>query len=300
MGPVPRRAAAAVGALSMDSKGPTVLTLVPDTVQAEPPGRFLLRRWRWLLWSEWFAHSHLVLLTLVSWLAVVWAVPLFAHPLWVLAPGVLFSVVAGPAFGGVDVIHGVEEFSFAFPITRSERFLSRLLLGGFLTVFISGAGVFLLEDRLADVVVRAFISAGLTPGEVNPSVILYSLVIGFPFTVFALGFSVAALATGRTLAFTSWIWGLLGALAILRLAVQWEEQRYDRLSGRIAVPMLVCAGLGSLATAWRLDLRKEAGAGVAPLRIPRSWWGWMLAIIAAATGIALLVYWLAVNFARVF
>jgi hypothetical protein len=64
--------------------------------------------------------------------------------------------------------------------------------------------------------------------------------------------------------------------------------------------LLVCAGVGSLATAWRLYLRKEAGAGVAPLRIPRSWWGWMLAIIAAATGIALLVYWLAVNFARVF
>jgi hypothetical protein len=280
--------------------GEPVLTLVPEIPAGSSRPFPAWRRWSGLIWSEWFTHSHLILLTLAAWLGVVWAVPLFAHPLWVLTPGLLFSVIAGPAFGGVDVIHGVEEFSFAFPITRSERFLSRLLLGGGLTVFISVAGVFLLEDRLADVVVRAFISAGLTPGEINPSLILYSLVIGFPFTVFALGFSVAALSTGRTLAFTSWLWGVLGALAILRFAVQWEEQRYDRLSGRIAVPLLVSAGAASLGFAWRLYCRKEAGAGVAPLRIPRSWWGWMLAILAATAGIALLVYWLAVNFARVF
>lgn len=279
------------------------LTLVRDEPVAAiplPSWRRRLRRWRGLLWAEWFAHAHLILLTLVAWLGTVWAVPFFVHPLWVLTPGILFSLVAGPAFGGVDVIHGVEEFSFAFPVTRSERFLSRLLLGGGLTVFISGAGVFLLEDRLADVVVRAFLSAGITLGEVNPSFLLYSLVIGFPFTVFALGFSVAALATGRTLAFTAWLWGLLGALALMRVAVHWEEQSFNRLNGAWSVPLLIGSSIGSLWVAGRLFRRKEAGAGVAPLRIPRSWWGWMLALFGAAAGIGVLVYWFAVSAARVF
>lgn len=272
----------------------------PSPMGTIPPWMRRLRRWRGLLWAEWFAHAHLILLTLVAWLGTVWAVPLLVHPLWVLTPGVLFSLVAGPAFGGVDVIHGVEEFSFAFPVTRSERFLSRLLLGGGLTVFISGAGVFLLEDRLADVVVRAFLSAGIPLGEADPSFLLYSLVIGFPFTVFALGFSVAALATGRTLAFTAWLWGLLGALALMRFAVHWEEQSFSRLNGAWSVPLLVAASLGSLWVAGRLFRRKEAGAGVAPLRIPRSWWGWMLAIVGAAAGIGVLTYWFVVSAARVF
>jgi hypothetical protein len=279
------------------------LTLVPDE-EVSPgrpePGWPRLRRWHGLLWAEWFAHAHLILLTLLVWLGTVWAVPMLAHPLWVLTPGILFALVAGPAFGGVDVIHGVEEFTFAYPVTRTERFLSRLALGGGLTVFISGAGVYLLEDRLADVVVRAFLSAGITLGDVNPSMLLYSLMIGFPFTVFALGFSVALLSTGRTLAFTSWLWGLLGALALMRLAVQWEEQRFERLNGHLSVPLLAGCSVGSLWIAWRLYRRKEAGAGVAPLRIPRSWWGWMLAILGAAAGIGVLIYWFAVSAARVF
>lgn len=275
-----------------------VFEIVRDEPATAAPRRSRWQRWRGLLWSEWFAHAHLLAFTLFGWLAAVWIVPLFAHPLWVLAPGLLFAVIAGPAFGGVDVIHGVEEFSFAFPVTRSERFITRLALGGFLSVSISAAGVFILENRLADVVARAFISTGLTPVEVNPSTLLYSLVIGFPFAVFALGFSVATLATGRTLAFTSWLWGVLGALSMLRISVHWEEQRYERLNGKFAVPLLIVAGLLSLAVAWRLYLRKEAGAGVAPLRVPRSWWGWMIALLGAATGIALLGYWLAVNFAR--
>lgn len=275
-----------------------VFEIVRDEAAAPARRRTRWQRWRRLVWSEWFAHAHLLVFALLGWLAVVWTVPLFAHPLWVLAPGILFSVIAGPAFGGADVIHGVEEFSFAFPVTRSERFLARLALGGVLSVFFSVAGVFILENRLADVVARAFLSTGLTPIEVNPSTLLYSLVVGFPFAVFALGFSVAALATSRTLAFTSWLWGVLGALSMLRVAVQWEEQRFDRLNGHFSVPMLVTAGVISLAVAWRLYLRKEAGAGVAPLRIPKSWWGWMIALLGAATGIALLGYWLAVNFAK--
>ena len=264
------------------------------------PNFALYHRWLRLLWSEWFAHSHLILFTLSGWLAVVWAVPFFAHPLWVLTPSLLISVIAGPSFGGADVIHGVEEFAFSVPITRSERFLSRSLLGAFLTLFISAAGVFLLEDSLADVLVRTFLSTGLTQGELNPSIFLYSLLIGFPFTVFALGFSMASLATGRTLAFTSWLWGLLGALSILRLASRLEEQRFDRLTGFFAVPLLAGIGTLTLLVAWHLYCRKESGTGTAPLRLPRSWWGWMLATLAATACIALLLYWLIIHVARAF
>src|SRR4051812_39795500 len=88
-----------------------------------------LQVWKGLLWSEWFAHSRLLLVFLGVWLVAVWTLPLFTHAGWILLLGALYALMAGPIYGGGDVLEGSEEFTFALPPTRGERFLSRLVVG---------------------------------------------------------------------------------------------------------------------------------------------------------------------------
>jgi len=84
---------------------------------------------RGLLWAEWFAHSRLLLVFLGLWLAAVWALPLVAHPGWILLLGGIYALLAGPAYGGADVMDACEEFAFSLPPTRAERYWARLAVG---------------------------------------------------------------------------------------------------------------------------------------------------------------------------
>src|SRR5262245_7222807 len=87
---------------------------------AEQPIRFphakpLSRAWKGLLWSEWFAHSQLLLIFLAVWLLAVWTLPLFTHPGWVLLLGPLYAIMAGPIYGGGDILEGWREITFELP-----------------------------------------------------------------------------------------------------------------------------------------------------------------------------------------
>ncbi len=256
-----------------------------------------------LLWSEWFAHSRLFLFFLLGWLAVIWVLPLVAQPLWVVSFPILYALVAAPAFGGADVIHGCEEFILSMPPTRSERFVSRLLFGGGSLLLFTGMTLAALNLNLSDVLNRLFLNTGLIQGlqglQVRQPQLLYSLVVVFPFSVFATGFSMAALARTRTVAFSAWVWGSLVALGTLRLGLWLEESRWDQLTGAISVPLLLALDFLVLLTTWRLYLRKEAGADASPLRIPLSWWGWLLAVLVAGGLVAALIAWFASNFSRI-
>lgn len=273
----------------------------PEPADALPQIRFRrMGRIGTLLWSEWFAHSRLFLFFLLGWLAVIWLLPLVAQPLWVVSFPILYALVAAPAFGGADVIHGCEEFMLAMPPTRNERFLSRLLFGGGSLLLFTGMTLAALNLNLSDVLNRLFLDTGLIQGlQVRQPRLLYSLVVVFPFTVFAAGFSMAALARTRTVAFSAWVWGSLVALGVLRLSLWIEESLWDQLTGAISVPLLLTLGFLVLLTAWRLYLRKEAGADASPLRIPLSWWGWLLAVLVAGGLVAALIVWFASNFSRI-
>ena len=276
-----------------------LLAFDPDAAAAAPTRKWSAwDTWRGLLWSEWFAHARLLLGFLLAWLAAVWLLPLIVHPLWILMLGAAYAVIAGPAFGGADVAAGCEEFSFALPVPRGQRFTTRLIVGGTGLLLLTGANVFALNANLADILVRVFLDSGLTGFELRQPELLYGLVFAFPFAVFALGFSVAALATSRTVAFTAWVWGTLGALATLRAAATAEEAIWDRLNGRLIVAsLLLVAGL-TLLVAGRLYARKEAGPGGTPLRMPLSWWGGLALLLLAGLGVALLLMWLASNLSR--
>ena len=87
------------------------------------PRRSEARWWLGLMWGEWFTHARLLLFFLVAWLAAFWLIPLVAHPLWILMVGIAYALATGPAFGGANTMDGCEEFSFALPATRRQRFL---------------------------------------------------------------------------------------------------------------------------------------------------------------------------------
>ena len=89
----------------------------------------------------------------------------------------------------------------------------------------------------------------------------------------------------------------LGALSVLRLGFLAEEGLWERLNGRIAVPLLTGVALITLFIARRLYAQKEAGTGV-PLRIPLSWWATLLAVVLAGLGVAALISWIAANFTK--
>ena len=254
--------------------------------------------WQAMIWGEWFAHSRLLLGFLVGWLAMVWLLPLFAHPLWILGYGLLVAIVAGPSFGGADVLQGSEEFAFAWPIRRRDRFLARLLVGGGSLLILSAMGVLALEGNLSDVLLRVFVTSGLPAVQIGQPILLYGLVLVVPFNVFAFGFALSALSRSRSLALMSWLWGVLGALIILRGTVQLEEMRFDRLNGYFSVPALAMVSAGVLWVGSRFYGRKEAVIDAGPLRVPPGWWVALMAIGIAITGIALLGVWFANNFAR--
>jgi hypothetical protein len=280
------------------ASSPPTLRLVPEAADLpEPVANGSWRLWRSLVWSEWFLHSRLLLCFLLGWLAVVWLLPLVAHPLWVLGVGFVFALVAGPAFGGADVIHGCEEFSFAFPPTRTQRFTARFVVGASWLLALTVMDVLALDQNFSDVLFRVFLDTGLATVEVRQPEMLYGLVLAAPFAVFALGFAVAALATNRTVAFTAWLWAALGALSTLRLGFYAEEAIWNRLNGRLSVPAILGVALAATLIARRLYRHKEAGTGV-PLRIPLSWWATLLLALLAGLGVAALIGWVAANFAR--
>ncbi|HTH48915.1 MAG TPA: hypothetical protein VMB21_15480 [Candidatus Limnocylindria bacterium] len=284
----------------MPSPSEPALSLVATVSSETPAARrwSAWRAWRGLLWSEWFAHARMLLFFLVAWIAAVWLLPLVVHPLWILMLGAAYALVAGPAFGGADVAAGCEEFSFALPAPRGRRFIARLVVGGGGLLLLTAANVFALNTNLADILVRVFLDSGLTGFELRQPELLYGLVFAFPFAVFAVGFSVASLATGRTVAFTAWVWGTLGALATLRGAAMAEEAIWDRLNGRLIVSSLLLIATVTLLIAGRAYVRKEAGPGGSPLRMPLSWWGGLALLLLAAAAVALLLVWLTTNFGR--
>ena len=287
--------------LRVVDESPVVTTVVPPTQGTESPWRRgwrLTRPARALLWSEWFVHQRLLLVFAFVWLVAVWLLPLVVNPLWTLAVGAAFALATGPAFGGVDVIHGCEEFAFAGPSTRGRRFLARLVVGAVVVLGFTGLSVIALEGNLSDILLRLVLASGSAPAQVSRPEQLYALVFAVPFTVFALSFSLSAMAPSRTVALTSWLWAALGALALLRGGLQLEEIRSDTLNGRFALPLLLLVSGMTLWVAGRFYRRKEAGSGNVPLRVPPSFWGWVAGLVIAALGLVVLVSWFVGNFTR--
>jgi hypothetical protein len=246
-----------------------------------------LGAWKGLLWCEWYAHSKLLLAFIVGWLLAVWCLPLFTNPGWILAYGALYALIAGPAFAGGDIIDGAEEFAFALPPTRSERYIARLVIAGGMLLIFTLLDFLTLGLDLSQAIVRLYLDTGLIrPVEILRPRLLYGLVFAFPFSVFGLAFSLAANARGRTLVFTSWCWAGLAGLVVLKLGMLYESWSWGAWVGAIACAGLVTLGAAALWIGYRFFCRKEIVHATRPFALPSYWWLW-LCLILAGIGLAL-------------
>ena len=278
----------------MDSTNPSDEALDRSEAVSAPPVTMarLGRRagLKGLLWSEWFAHSKLLLVFLFLWLLGAWMIPFVAHPGWILAIGLGYALLAGPAYGGTDAIEGCEEFTLSLPTTRSERYLARMAFGlGSLMMFVLLDIIVLGLDWTATVH-RVFINAGLvrsTP-ELKPG-LLYGLAIGLPFFIFSLSYSLSSVARVRFLILTSWFWSAVVALGVVYGGLKYEEAMWQEPNGYFCTSLFFLGGLAALWTGFRLYSRKEVGHYGAPMTLPPWWWVWFISLLIGVALAAMLL-----------
>jgi hypothetical protein len=248
-----------------------------------------LSSFRGLLWAEWFAHSKLLLVFLGLWLVGVWTLPLFVNPAWILLLGGLYALLAGPAYGGGDLLEGCEEFSFALPPRRSERYVARFAVGMGTLLFLTSINLLALGMDLPLILLQLYVEAGIVkPRPALQPGLLYGLVVALPCTVFSFAFALAAMARSRWMILSAWFWAGVAAMAVLQLGLWYEELVWDKSTGLFSFPFLLAAGLAAAAFAYRAYSRKEVGPASAPITLPGRWWLWILLfLIGAAVASAL-------------
>jgi hypothetical protein len=247
------------------------------------------RAWKALLWSEWFAHSKLLLIFLAVWLVAVWTLPLFGNPGWILVLGALYALMAGPVYGGGDILEGCEEFTFSLPPTRAERYCSRLFVGAGSLLILCFMNMIALGLDLPQVLARLYVQTGLLRSLplLKPG-LLYVVVLALPLAVFAAAFTISALTHSRMLILLSWFWAALGALALLQIGFWYEDLVWDTLNGYFACPLLIGTSAIVLAIGFFGFRRKEIGKPSLPITLPGYWWVWMiLFVVGLALALAL-------------
>jgi hypothetical protein len=266
---------------------PIAIAAAEQQSMSVPEVKPFSRAWRGLLWSEWFAHSQLLLIFLAVWLLAVWSLPLFTHPGWVLLLGPLYAIMAGPIYGGGDILEGCEEFTFALPPTRAERFLSRLVVGLGTLLVLCLMNVVALGLDLPQILARLYVETGIIKPlpQMKPG-LLYGLVVALPVAVFAFAFTMSSITHSRSLILLSWFWGSIGALALLQIGFWYEELVWEKLNGFFACPLLIVCSIAVLVYGFQLFRRKEVGKCAAPLVLPGYWWLWTI-LFALGLGLAL-------------
>ena len=236
---------------------------------------------RGLLWAEWFAHSKLLLVFLGLWLAGVWVLPLFTHPGWILVLSGLYALLAGPTYGGGDVLEGCEEFSFSLPATRASRYLARAILGGGTLLILIAMTLLALGLDLPQVLARFYVGTGIIKAvPVLKPGLLYGLVGAWPFAVFAFSFALSSNTHSRWLVVTAWFWSALAALFMVQLGFWYEKLVWESLTGFFSFPLLMVAGGGALWSGYRMYQRKEIGSPAAPFQIPARFWLWLAVFLS--------------------
>ncbi len=245
--------------------------------------------WRVLLWGEWFSHGRFILFFLVAWVVLVWTLPLVAHPGWILALGLAYALLAGPLFGGTDVLEGSEEYVLSLPVPRRQRFAARAVMAGGGLVVLTLLDMLALGLDLSQMAARLYVEAGvIRPIQVNTPGLLYGLVLLLPLAVFSVSFGIASLASSRWLAMASSLWGMLAGLVLVWTGFHYEQHLWGRWNGWVACPLLTMGSVGALLWAMHAYRRKEISHCSPPVQLPVYWWVWILiSVCAAVVGIAL-------------
>jgi hypothetical protein len=240
------------------------------------------RHVRALLWREWCQHGGILLGFASAWLIGGWIVLLFFHPAWLLALGCIYAVAAAGLMAGADTVEGSEEFVFALPPTRKERFLVRLSLAGLPLAAMLGIGLpaiaLDLPQRLWGLVVESGFTEPFPPCE--PAWYAASAVI--PLALFACAFVRQSLARSREEArATAVLFALRDVFVVFALGFLVEGFAWKRWTFAVSGTALALTALATLALGYRSYLRKE---GVSrPGRAPSgNLWIWLLALLLLA------------------
>jgi hypothetical protein len=276
--------------MSVDPVNEIEERIVSLPVQAESKSSVWngLRAFAGLLWCEWYAHAKFLIFFLLAWLAAVWVLPLYANPACILLLGAVFAVVAGPVFGGSDTSEGCEEFTFALPPTRTQRYLARLIVGGGALLFLTAIDLLALGLDLPQILAKLYVGSGLIkPWPLFKSGLLYGLVLALPLTVFSFSFAISAITHSRAMLLSASLWAVLISLSTLRLGFWYESLVWEHLNGWFSCPALVVLSLGVLWAGGLAYRRKEIGFEPTPLAIPARLWLWIIlfagGLIAALT-----------------
>ncbi|MBU6401043.1 MAG: hypothetical protein KGS61_12040, partial [Verrucomicrobia bacterium] len=185
-------------------------------------------------------------------------------------------------YGGGDIIEGCEEFAFALPATRAERYLARLTVGGGALLVFTLLDLLALGFDLPELLAGLYVNTGLIrPSPVLKPGLLYGLIFAVPFAVFAFSFALSAATHSRGVVFTAWFWSALVALILLHLGLHYEDFTWNEMNGFFAFPVLIVAGVASLWAGLRIYRRKEVTPQTAPLSLPARWWLWALLFLVA-------------------
>ena len=250
-----------------------------DTQRTEADVR--RRTLRGLLWREWLAHGGIVLGFLAAYLVLGWVLLIFFHPGFVLAFGVILAMFAGVTCGGGDAAEGSEEFAFALPPTRGERYVARLAFGGAIVGAFVITGLLSVALDLPQLVWSIFVNSGFTEAfpEAQPG-FLYALAFAIPAAVYAATFAVAAVAQNRGVVGVSWILGGVYAAAVMGVGFIPEWFLWKNLNGYISTPLLLAATAFAAQGGYYAYKRKEGVSRPAPMGGTASrWWPWV--VIAA-------------------
>jgi hypothetical protein len=233
--------------------------------------------WKGLLWREWLAHRNLVVNALAVWLVCGWVLLIFSHPGFIIAFGVLYAFLAGALFGGGDAAEGSEEFSFALPPTRQERYVARLLLGGAtvlgFTVLGNLAIALDLPQKLWGLVVNSGFTEPFPPCEPR---FIYALAIALPIAVFACAFALATHARSPGLVWMSWLLSGLVVGILLGVGLWVEHLLWQEFNGYVSTTALLAAAPLALLAGSIAYQRKEGISRPAPMRGRSAWWVWAL------------------------
>jgi hypothetical protein len=186
-------------------------------------------------------------------------------------------------------VQGSEEFTFALPATRSERYCTRLVVGGGALLVLTALDLVALGLDLPQALIRFYLDTGLIDRRpVINTGLLAGLVWAFPFASFSFSFALAANARSRALIFTAWFWSILAAMTSLRLGLFYEEFFWGRTTGFVSCPLLLIMGVIALVVGFLQYKRKEVGYPAAPIVIPSRWWVWII-VFLVGLGLALIL-----------
>ena len=247
---------------------------------------------RGLMWRHWLAGRWVIMGALVVLLGGGWALMLFHHPGWIITTGSIFAAISGMVFGGADAADGSEEFAFALPPTRSQRYLSGIVLGGGAVLAYCLIGALSIGLDLPQFVWSLVVDSGFTtPFGPRAETYLYFLATVIPLLMFACTFAGASLSRTRGGVWLSWLPAALITGLAIWLGCMAEELLWETINGYVCVLALLALGAMILLFGHTRYVRKEgisrpgrAGAGGG------SWWIWIIVAVIVVFLLMMVTY----------